>query len=145
MVTHTWQSQDACALSRYCEPCKQNSWSQARNSQTNRPFLTASGVGIRSPTWTIAVSWEKVSHTHTQHTYTTHTHTHTHTHTQVNCCHSSPSLILIASWSSPLRWTDSPLTKPPFNALTKLDQMSWPKIISVDGQWTNAYPLELMK
>ncbi len=36
---HTWQTQDACALSRHCEPCKQSSWSQARNSQENRPFL----------------------------------------------------------------------------------------------------------
>ncbi len=26
-VTHTWQSQDACALSRHSEPCKQSSWS----------------------------------------------------------------------------------------------------------------------
>ncbi len=25
---HTWQSQDACALSRHCEPCKQSSWSR---------------------------------------------------------------------------------------------------------------------
>ncbi len=46
----TWrQSQDACALSRHCEPCKQSFGSQARNSQENRPFLTASGVGTRSP------------------------------------------------------------------------------------------------
>ncbi len=52
----TWQSQDACALSRHCESCKQSSWSRARNSQENRPFLTASGVGTRNPTWTIAVS-----------------------------------------------------------------------------------------
>ncbi len=29
----TWQSQDACALSRHCEPCKQSSWSRARNSR----------------------------------------------------------------------------------------------------------------
>ena len=41
----TWQSQDACALGRHCEPCKQSSWSQARNLQENRPFLTASDVG----------------------------------------------------------------------------------------------------
>ena len=41
------QSQDACALCRHCEPCKQSSWSRARNSQENRPFLTASGVGIQ--------------------------------------------------------------------------------------------------
>ncbi len=45
-VMRTWQIQDACALSRHCEPCKQSSWSRARNSQENRPFLTASGVGI---------------------------------------------------------------------------------------------------
>ncbi len=51
----TWQSQDACALSRHCEPCKQSSC-RARNSQENRPFLTASGVGTRIPTWTIVVS-----------------------------------------------------------------------------------------
>ena len=43
----------------YCEPCKQSSWSWARNSQKNRPFLTASGVGTWSPTWIIAVAWEK--------------------------------------------------------------------------------------
>ncbi len=55
----TWQSQDACALSRHCEPCKQNSWSRARNSQENRPFLTASGVGTQSPPWTITVSLRK--------------------------------------------------------------------------------------
>ncbi len=46
-------------LSRHCEPRKQSSWSLARNSQENRPFLTASGVGTQSPTWTIAVSWGK--------------------------------------------------------------------------------------
>ncbi len=57
--SRTWQSQFAYALSRHCDPCKQSYWSQARNSQENRPFLTASGVGSRSPTWTIAVSWEK--------------------------------------------------------------------------------------
>ncbi len=56
---HTWQTQDACALSRHCEPCKQSSWSQARNSQENRPFLIASGVATQRPTWTIAVSWER--------------------------------------------------------------------------------------
>ncbi len=36
---------DVCALSRHCEPCKQSSWSRARNSQENRTFLTASGMG----------------------------------------------------------------------------------------------------
>ncbi len=41
-VMCTWKSQDACALSRHCEPCKQSSWSQARNSQENRSFLAAS-------------------------------------------------------------------------------------------------------
>ncbi len=51
-----WKSQDAYVLSRHCEPCKQSSQSQSRNSQENRPFLTASGVGTQSPTWTIAVS-----------------------------------------------------------------------------------------
>ncbi len=55
-VMRTWQSQDACALSRHCEPCKQSSWNRARNSQENKPFLTASGVGTLSPTWIIAVS-----------------------------------------------------------------------------------------
>ncbi len=49
-VMCTWQSQDACALSRHCEPCKQSSWSWAWNSQENRHFLTASGVGTQSPT-----------------------------------------------------------------------------------------------
>ncbi len=34
-VMHTWQSQDACALSRHCEPCKQSSWSRTRNSYTH--------------------------------------------------------------------------------------------------------------
>ncbi len=29
----TWQSQDACALSRHSKLCKQSSWSQAKNSQ----------------------------------------------------------------------------------------------------------------
>ncbi len=53
-----------CTLSRHCEPCKQSSWSRARNSQENRPFLTASGVGTQSPTWTIAVSWEKALNLH---------------------------------------------------------------------------------
>ena len=33
VVTRTWQSQDACALSRHCEPVQANSWSRARNSQ----------------------------------------------------------------------------------------------------------------
>ncbi len=56
VVIHILQSQYACALSRHCEPCKQSSWSQARNSQENRPFLTACGVGTQSPTCTIAVS-----------------------------------------------------------------------------------------
>ncbi len=60
-VTRTWQSQDACTLSWHCEPCKQSSWSQARNSQENRPFLTASGMGTRSPTWTIAVHEKRPS------------------------------------------------------------------------------------
>ena len=44
-VTHTWQSQDACALTRHSESCKQSSWSPARNSQENGSFFTASGVG----------------------------------------------------------------------------------------------------
>ncbi len=48
-----------CALSRLYELCKQRSWSQTTNSQENRPFLPASGVGTRSPTWTIVVSWQK--------------------------------------------------------------------------------------
>ncbi len=48
-VMCTWQSQDACALSRHCEPCKQSSWSRARNWQENRLFLTASGVGTQVP------------------------------------------------------------------------------------------------
>ncbi len=30
---HTWQSQDACALSRHCELCKQSSWSRLRARQ----------------------------------------------------------------------------------------------------------------
>ncbi len=41
----TWQSQDAYAQSRHCEPCKLSSWSQAMNSQENRPFLTVSWYG----------------------------------------------------------------------------------------------------
>ena len=32
---------------RHCEPCKQSSWSWARNLQKNRPFLIASGVGTQ--------------------------------------------------------------------------------------------------
>ncbi len=52
------------ARSRHCEPWKQNSWSWARNSQENRPFLTVRGVGTRSPTWTIAGSWEKALNLH---------------------------------------------------------------------------------
>ncbi len=60
-VMCTWQSQDACALSRHCEPCKQSSWSWAWNSQENRPFLTASGVGTH---WAIAVSGEKALNFH---------------------------------------------------------------------------------
>ncbi len=63
-VMLTWQSQDACALSKHCEPCKQSSWTQARNSHENRPFLTASSVGTWSPTWTIAVSWEMALNLH---------------------------------------------------------------------------------
>ena len=59
---HTWQSQDACALSRHCEPCKQSSWSRARNSQENRPFLIARGVGTQPVP--IAVSWEKTLDLH---------------------------------------------------------------------------------
>ena len=51
-VMCTWQSQDACALSRQCEPCK------------HRTFLTASGVAIWGPTLTIAVSWEKALNLH---------------------------------------------------------------------------------
>ncbi len=35
VVTRTWQSQDACALSRHCEPCRQSSWSRARNRRTS--------------------------------------------------------------------------------------------------------------
>ena len=54
------RSHAACALSRHGEPYKQSSWSRARNSQENRPFLTASGVDTWNPTWTIDVSWEKV-------------------------------------------------------------------------------------
>ncbi len=46
-VTPTWQSHDACTLSRHCERCKQSSWSWARNSPENRPFLTTSGMGTR--------------------------------------------------------------------------------------------------
>ncbi len=49
----------------YTVSYKQSSWSLARNLQENRPFLTASGVGTRSPTWTIAVSWEKALNLHT--------------------------------------------------------------------------------
>ncbi len=64
VVMRTRQSQDACALSRHCESCKQSSWSWARNLQENRPFLTGSGVGTRSPTWTIAVPWEKALNLH---------------------------------------------------------------------------------
>ena len=55
VVICTWQRQDVCALSKYYEPCKQSSWSRARNLQENRPFLTASGVGNQSPTWTVTV------------------------------------------------------------------------------------------
>ncbi len=32
-------------ICRHYEPCMQSSWSRARNSQENRPFFTASGVG----------------------------------------------------------------------------------------------------
>ena len=35
-----------------------------QNSQENRLLLTASGVGTRSPTWTIAASWEKALNLH---------------------------------------------------------------------------------
>ncbi len=88
----------ACALSRHCESCKQSSWSRAMNSQENRPFLTASGVGTQSPTWTIALNlhpskchvpshswvdwwgwWEADGKTRWKNC---HTHTHTHTHTR---------------------------------------------------------------
>ncbi len=96
VVMRTWQSQDACALSRHCEPCKKGSWSQARNSQENRPFLTASGVGTQShshldhccflrkglefapqqmPGTQSQLGGLVGGHTHT-HTRTTHTHTH---------------------------------------------------------------------
>ncbi len=37
-LTFTWQSQHACALSRHYVPCKQSSWSWARNMQENRLF-----------------------------------------------------------------------------------------------------------
>ncbi len=59
-VMRTWYSQDTCALRSHSDPCKQSFWSRARNSQESRSFLTASGVGNRSPTWTAAVSWVKV-------------------------------------------------------------------------------------
>ena len=45
VVTRTWLSQDACALSRHCEPVQANSWSRARNSQEDWPYLSASGCG----------------------------------------------------------------------------------------------------
>ncbi len=48
-------AQPGC-LCGHSKPCEQSFWSRARNLQDNRPFLTASGVGTRSPTWTIAVS-----------------------------------------------------------------------------------------
>ncbi len=44
-VIRTWQSQDACALSRQCEPCKQSSWSRAMNSHEKRPFLHSKWCG----------------------------------------------------------------------------------------------------
>ena len=44
--------------------CKQSSWSRVRNSQENRLFVTASGVGTRFPTWTIAVLLEKTLNLH---------------------------------------------------------------------------------
>ncbi len=37
-VMHTGQSLDVCALSRHCEPCKQSSWSWAKNSQEKGLF-----------------------------------------------------------------------------------------------------------
>ena len=36
-VTCTWWSQDACALSRHCEPVLANSWSRTRYSQESDP------------------------------------------------------------------------------------------------------------
>ncbi len=52
VVQCAWQSQNVCIHSagtvRHA--------SLARNSQENSLFLTASGVGTQSPTWTIAVS-----------------------------------------------------------------------------------------
>ena len=35
--------QDACALSRHCEPAQANSWSRARNLQEDWPYLSACG------------------------------------------------------------------------------------------------------
>ncbi len=80
----TWQSQDACTLSRHCEPCKQSSWSRARNSQENRAFLTASGGAPEVPSL-IQLHAHTYIHSHTRthiHSHTrTHIHSHTHTYT----------------------------------------------------------------
>ncbi len=71
----TWQSQDACALCRHCEPCKQSSWSRVRNSQENRPLFAASCMGTQVPPLDHC-SYMRKGHTCTR------TRTHTHTHTQ---------------------------------------------------------------
>ena len=52
----TWQSQNACALSRHCDPFKQSSWSR-------RTGLSSQGVVWALPK-TIAVSWEKALNLH---------------------------------------------------------------------------------
>ncbi len=101
----TWQSQDACALSRHCEPCKQSSWSRARNLQENRSLLTAKALNLHpskcqvpNHSWVDWWGWWEADgkldgkiarvgpqalnqeHNH----YTTHTHIHTHTHSHTH-------------------------------------------------------------
>ncbi len=65
---HTHTHTHTCKLQIFLQPLmvmrKAGTVSRAKNSQGNRPFLTASGVGTQSPTWTIAVSWEKALNLH---------------------------------------------------------------------------------
>ena len=53
---HAHLAETVHEAARHREPVQANSWTRVRNSQEDQLFLTVSGVGTRSPTWTTAVS-----------------------------------------------------------------------------------------
>ncbi len=64
VVMRTWQSQDVCALSRHCEPCKQSSWSRAKGLTGEQAFPHSKWCGHPKSHWTIAVLCEKALNLH---------------------------------------------------------------------------------